>query len=253
MTEAIRRTPGRVVWRELMTRDVDAAKSFYGELFGWTIEDQEMGDMLYPRVMVDGQPVAGFIAMGEEEGDHPPHWMSYVSVEDVDAAATTAEKAGGKIGVPPMDIPPIGRFSVLGDGQGAWITAFKGSEADPEPVEHESRSGMFCWECLFTPDLEAAASFYASVFGWEVGEGPAGPGTLFLADGAGVADVEKVEDEAASWLPIITIDALEPTCAAVRSLGGEVVMAPTRIPGLGSYAIIADPQGAHLGLMQPGE
>lgn len=249
MSEEIRRTPGRVVWRELMTPDVGAAKSFYAELFGWTIEDHDMGEMVYPRVLIDGVPVAGFIAMGEDEGDHPPHWMSYVSVEDVDEAVAAAEKAGGKIGVPPMDIPPVGRFAVLGDGQGAWITAFKGSDADPEPAPQQPVPGSFCWESLFTPEPEKAGAFYAEVFGWSVGEGPSGPGTLFEAPGGPVADIEK--DEEASWLTVVAVEQLEHACAAARSLGGEVLSAPQETGGFGRYAVIADPGGARIGLFEP--
>jgi predicted enzyme related to lactoylglutathione lyase len=51
----------------------------------------------------------------------PPAWISYVTVDDVDASAKLAEKLGGKIMVGPRDIPDVGRFAVLNDPQGASI------------------------------------------------------------------------------------------------------------------------------------
>ena len=57
--------------------------------------------------------------MTEEWGELPSHWMIYFSVADCDAAAAKATELGGSVKVPPTDIPPVGRFSVIQDPQGA--------------------------------------------------------------------------------------------------------------------------------------
>jgi predicted enzyme related to lactoylglutathione lyase len=60
--------------------------------------------------------------MAAEFGDAPSHWMSYVAVTDVDATAQRVEELGGKICVPPTDIPKVGRFCVITDPTGATIS-----------------------------------------------------------------------------------------------------------------------------------
>jgi predicted enzyme related to lactoylglutathione lyase len=114
---------GAFSWSELMTTDVDGAKKFYAELFGWETEDMDMGDMNYTVVKVGGDGVGGIMTTPPQAAGIPPNWGVYVTVDDVDATAKKAEKLGGKILVPPTDIPTVGRFSVLQDLQGAVISA----------------------------------------------------------------------------------------------------------------------------------
>ena len=89
-------TPGRVVWRELMTRDVAKARAFYGELFGWRFEEVDMGPMgKYTMVHAGAKPIGGL--WPKPEGDpRPSAWMSYVSVEDVDQASEQAKPKAGR-------------------------------------------------------------------------------------------------------------------------------------------------------------
>lgn len=112
---------GAISWNELLTGDVEAAKSFYGQLFGWTYEDAPMDDMTYTLVKADGEEAAGIMPMPPEAGQMPPAWGMYVTVDDVDAAAEKAAALGGKLVVPPQDIPDMGRFCVISDPQGAFI------------------------------------------------------------------------------------------------------------------------------------
>ncbi len=121
MDEKLRKH-GAISWSELLTSDVDAAKAFYGKLFGWSFEDAPMEDMTYTIVRANDEEVAGIMTMPPEAGSMPPAWTTYVTVDDVDAAAEKAVALGGKIFVPPQDIPEVGRFCVIGDPQGAYIS-----------------------------------------------------------------------------------------------------------------------------------
>jgi len=112
---------GAFSWNELMTTDVDAAKIFYGELFGWTLEDLKTCDMGYTMARAGDKEVAGLMTMPPEAGDMPPTWGAYVTVNDVDASAKQAEALGGKIMLAPRDIPDVGRFCVICDPQGAAL------------------------------------------------------------------------------------------------------------------------------------
>lgn len=115
-------THGKFSWCELMTTDVEAAKTFYKDLLGWTLEDMPMEGMTYTVVKAGDEPVGGMMAMPPEAGDAPPNWGTYVTVDDVDATAKKAEDLGAIIIVPPRDIPDVGRFCVFRDPQGAVIS-----------------------------------------------------------------------------------------------------------------------------------
>ena len=114
---------GAFSWCELMTTDVAAAKAFYTELFGWETEDMAMPDMTYTVVKAGGAAVGGIMVKPPQAQGIPPVWGCYVTVDDVDATARTAEQLGGKLLVPPQDIPNVGRFCVIQDPQGAVISA----------------------------------------------------------------------------------------------------------------------------------
>jgi predicted enzyme related to lactoylglutathione lyase len=129
MAEATQAPPkaGTFCWNELMTPDVGAAKTFYTNLLGWTTEEMDMGEAgIYTLFKKGEQQVGGMMALTAECGEGvPPHWMSYIAVDDVDASTKQAEQLGGKVCVPPTDIPNVGRFSVITDPTGATISLFK--------------------------------------------------------------------------------------------------------------------------------
>jgi predicted enzyme related to lactoylglutathione lyase len=115
--------PGALCWNELATRDTEAAKQFYCKLLGWTEitkADPQIG-FAYTEFTPQGgdRPTGGMLALGESWGPVPPHWAVYFAVAKVDEIVERAKKYGGKVLVPPKDIPKVGRFAVLQDPQGA--------------------------------------------------------------------------------------------------------------------------------------
>jgi hypothetical protein len=118
---------GEVCWTEIATNNLEACKVFYSELFGWRIDQSkafsgdEMQYLEFGAKEANCQ-AGGMYQMGEEYGDAPPHWMSYVAVDDVDAAAAKVWELGGKVCVPPTDIPKVGRFCVVNDPTGATFS-----------------------------------------------------------------------------------------------------------------------------------
>ncbi len=115
---------GMFSWFELMTTDVAGAKKFYKSLFGWKTAEMKMPGMKYTIISVGKDQVAGMMLPppAPKAKKMPPQWGAYVTVDDVDATAKKAVKLGGKVLVPPQDIPGVGRFSVLQDPQGAMIS-----------------------------------------------------------------------------------------------------------------------------------
>lgn len=116
------RKQGFFSWCELLTDDVAAAKAFYATLFGWTFVDNPMG-MDYTLIRAEDKEIGGIMAIPEAAKGMPPSWGTYVTVDDVDAVAEKAVELGGKVLVPPRDIPEVGRFCVIRDPRGAMISA----------------------------------------------------------------------------------------------------------------------------------
>ncbi len=115
-------TPGAFSWSELTTTDPAAAAEFYGQLFGWNVKapDPAMGG--YRVVSVGDVGIAGILAIPPEAPTMPPHWGCYVTVADTDKTVARIEALGGKVIVPPMDIPGVGRMAVFVDPQGAPLS-----------------------------------------------------------------------------------------------------------------------------------
>lgn len=114
--------PGTFVWNELLTRDVEAAKSFYAALAGWTFKPMPMASGTYWVAETDGKPVAGIMEMPAElPPTVPAHWFAYLAVDDVDARLQLATEHGGKIIRPSFDVPDVGRLGFLEDSTGGKL------------------------------------------------------------------------------------------------------------------------------------
>ncbi|GAA5215810.1 VOC family protein [Corallincola platygyrae] len=115
-------THGAPSWLELMTTDTEAAKAFYGELFGWQMEDVPMEGMTYTLLKNADIQFGGLMTLPPEAEGAPPHWGNYITVDDTNAMASKVAALGGKVLIPPRDIPDVGRFSVIQDPQGAILS-----------------------------------------------------------------------------------------------------------------------------------
>ncbi len=116
---------GKIWWNELMTRDIEKAKAYYADLCGWSFDQMPDPDTngVYYIAMKDGQPVGGMMDMSQLENLNgiPPHWFTYIAVDDVDAAVDATQAAGGEIRRPCFDVPGIGRIAIIADPTGAPV------------------------------------------------------------------------------------------------------------------------------------
>ncbi len=122
--------PGAFSWSEINTRDPEAARSFYSEVFGWSLEDKEFeGVGTYTTINVNGNAVGGMIDITDRvPAEVPAHWLVYFGSADTDEAASKARELGGQIPVGPQDIPGVGRFAVLQDPFGAMFAVITPNE-----------------------------------------------------------------------------------------------------------------------------
>jgi predicted enzyme related to lactoylglutathione lyase len=113
---------GAFCWSELLTRDTAAATKFYTALFGWKTKVTEGTGFPYTHWQNDGCDIGGMMAIMEEWGPMPPCWVNYVQVQNCDNTAAKATSLGGKVCMPPTDIPNTGRFAMLQGPQGAMLS-----------------------------------------------------------------------------------------------------------------------------------
>lgn len=120
-----------------------------------------------------------------------------------------------------------------------------------------SYHGNPCWYELGTSDTDRARAFYAGLLGWQVQDAGMEGFTYLLAqsDGDMVAGMMGLDAQAGSppphWLVYVAVDDCDRTAADIAAAGGRVVRGPEDIPGTGRFAVAADPQGAHFGILQP--
>ncbi|MCU1280938.1 MAG: Glyoxalase-like domain protein [bacterium] len=252
----------KFVWHDFMAAEVGGAKRFYGELFGWTFKP---GDHDYEHIVAGGREIGGIMKLDPAHGA-PPHWIGYVSVDDVDAACATATKSGGKIYMPKMDIPKVGQFAVCADPQGAVFSPFHYTGEGAGQAESNDRPGpyTFCWDELVTSDPDGAARFYATLFGWSAEhlEMP-GFGRYTLLKRTGVKDEMGADKNAAGvmslppgvphpfWMTYVAVESADKTADKVKKLGGTVMKPPADIPDVGRFVVLMDPQHAALAVLQP--
>jgi predicted enzyme related to lactoylglutathione lyase len=266
--------PGVPCWLDIMQPDPDAAKEFYGGLFGWSFDNRAPQGSPGPYYVAQLRGLNVAAIGGPWEVDASPTWNTYTAVESVDRATTRVKEAGGTVLSEPMDVPDAGRMAVFADAQGAAFSVweaggFIGAQLVNEP-------GTWNFSELHTGDPESAARFYRSVFEWEVLNFDVGDSTYtfftlggygsFLASGnpefrkrieadkgaAAFADVvatlidQRTEQGATSaphWTVTFAVDDADGIAAEAERLGGKVIVPPFDVEPV-RMTVLADPQGA---------
>jgi hypothetical protein len=251
MGERTSYSPGTFCWVDLSTPDPAAAKAFYGELLGWRHDDD-------PIVRVDGHAVAAVVeqSSAERERGVPPHWNSYVSVEDAQAALVRAGELGATVVGDAFEIGEEGRIGALIDPTGAAVFMWEaGSHAGATLV---NAPGALTWNEVATTDTEAATRFYGDLFGWtfQTMEGPGGGYTvIFLGErsNGGIRELSPQERDAGvppNWLPYFVVESANSAVVRAGERGAAVLTGPVDMPNGGRIAAIRDPQGGVFALCE---
>jgi uncharacterized protein len=110
------------IWHELDTQDQKKSGNFFNKLFGWTLKEVEAGKFgTYTIFQKDGEDIAGMMNPTPDSPNRKSQWQSYIAVEDVDTCATMTMELGGKVLVPPHDVPEFGRVCLIAEPTGATI------------------------------------------------------------------------------------------------------------------------------------
>jgi hypothetical protein len=236
--------PGTPTWVDLSTSDLDAGRAFYEALLGWTTDEPappEYGG--YAMFRKDGKLVAGSGPV--MDGGHP-NWTTYMRTADASATATKVRDAGGEVVVEPMQVMTAGTMAIVKDPTGAYFGVWQ--NGDHTGAELYNAPGALTWNELYTRDIDEATSFYGAVFGWTA-QAENNYVQLQL-DGrtvAGCLDLNALqmpETIPPHWLVYFAVSSTDEAAERVKELGGTVNMPPMDIPGMGRFAVVADPQGA---------
>jgi hypothetical protein len=248
---------GSFCWFELATTDQAAAKKFYTALFGWDVNDSPMGpDDFYSMFKLSGRDAGAAYTMRKEQRAQgvPPHWMVYIAVASADQAVSKAAQLGGTVLAPAFDVMEIGRMAVIQDPTGAIFSVW-------QPRSHAGTTitgvdNTFCWADLSTPDPDKAGKFYSGLFGWELMTDPKdSSGYIHIKNGedfiGGIPPATHRNPNAPPhWLVYVRVGDAESSARKAGELGAKILMPPRAMENVGTWSIIADPQGAVLALFK---
>jgi len=242
---------GKFVWFEHMSADLAGARKFYGELFGWRSEGMPMGGQTYHMIQNGSDGIGGYRAA---PSGVPSHWVAYLSVPDVDAACQTAERAGGKVLMPPTDFPPVGRGAALTDPTGAAFSVWNSSQGDRADTATVA-AGDWYWNELWTQDAKKALGFYEGVFGYSydtMDMGPQGTYYMLKKDGIPRGGLMQAHDSKvpSMWLPYVRVADCDGSTSRAQQLGAKVIVPPTDIPEVGRFAVLLDSTGAAVAIIK---
>ena len=241
--------PGQLVWADLLTDDVEAARQFYADVFGW----QFVGDERYLQASNAGVPVAGIALHAPRDPDvSEVAWLVSISVEDVDTALAAVPGAGGKVLEDPRTVAKRGRYAIVEDGQGAVFVALRSEQGDPP--DRKNVDNEWIWAELWTRIPERAEQFYAAVVGYESRaiEDNGSRYTALVRGGKPRTGIVELpwDDVLPHWLPYLRVADIADTIARIERAGGYVLLAPAEQHE--NVAIVSDPTGGVFAIQAPG-
>ena len=234
---------GEFVWVDLSTMDVGGARGFYRDVLGWSFDESADG---YAFGAAGGERVAGVFEMPEffQKINMPSFWMSYIAVDDIDAAVRTAAEMGGKIELETES--PIGRIALIRDPAGAGFTCCEAGSAAARAAS--TAIGRWAWNELYVSDLGRVRGFYEAVFGWKIGSDQDGSGQHRIHGAAGnvVGGIQvalnSIKGDKEFWAVFFGVDSVPEALERVKAAGG--VLVSDHASARGRHWLVKDQQGA---------
>jgi len=247
------RLPGKFVWADLVTDDILTAQKFYSAMFGWKFYDY--GGYIIGRN--DDRPLCGMFQRlrPADQPEAKPRWFGYLSVTSVGRAQRAVIKAGGRVLAEPKKMPDRGEQAVFADAEGAMFGVVKSSSGDLE--DFLADPGDWIWIQLLSRDAKKASEFYRAVGGYDIVEVTATnrqSDYVLTSEGYARATVRTIRSADTkvqpTWLPFVRVKSVTESVALAKQLGGKVLVEPR--PDLldGKVAVIADPTGAAIGILE---
>ncbi|MGF1504604.1 MAG: VOC family protein [Chloroflexi bacterium] len=242
--------PGTFCWADLTSTDAKAATTFYKDLMGWESTDLPMGEgRVYTMFSCDGHETAA-LSQATEEG-MPSFWTSYIDVDDVDALVDRVKELGGTLMHEPFDVFDNGRMMVITDPSGGTVALWQAKERIGAGLVNTA--GAMSWNELATRDVEAAMTFFSGLLGWTFDKQDGMDYWVIKNKGRSNGGILKMTEDWGEmpphWMVYFSINELDAALEKVKELGGNVPMGIIESDTM-RFAVVADPAGAHLTLIE---
>jgi hypothetical protein len=255
MAERTEYANGTPSWVEIGTTDVAGAEKFYSGILGWEADHQPMGEgMVYSMQTIGGKNAAAVYDQREDQkaAGMPPMWLTYITVDDVDATTAKVGPAGGSVMQEPFDVFEAGRMSIIADPAGGIIGLWQAKDHIGSQLSGEH--GAISWNEYMSSGTDKSKAFFEAVLGVTFFADPGMGGySMMMVDGAPVAGViqrsEQMPELANPWLVYFAVDDCDAAFAKATSTGAAVVVPPMDIPP-GRFSILKDPQEAEFGVIK---
>jgi predicted enzyme related to lactoylglutathione lyase len=240
---------GKFVWFDLLTEQADAARPFYGSLFGWTFDDSSTPPD-YSLIRLDGLPIGGIVNIRDKLSQSESQWLGYLSVTSVDRTTRVSRDLGGEVIDGPVEVLGRGRMAVVRDPTGAAFVALTSATGDPPDAVPPI--GAWLWTDLITNDGATAEAFYNEIVGYKVQEIRTGDGDIYQVVGrdsrarAGIVEVNWTDVDS-NWLPYVRVSDVSATIQQAEALGGRLLLR------IDDAAMLMDPTGAVVGVQRYGK
>ena len=238
----------KFVWCEYVSPDAPRAQNFFGELFGWTTLEASQGG--YTMLANEGRPIGGY-------AEGPARWQPFLQTWNLGDSIERVKLLGGKIVREPFVVGAMGRQAVVSDPLGGTFCLWQPAKTEYDGVDFWNKAGGWVWYELYTQDADASLAFYRQVGNFthttQTIPTSSAPSSYHIleADGRGRAGIITMPHRTQSWMPYVQVEHPDALVAKATQLGAQIAMEPRTMPGVGRMAQIVDPQGAHLGVLQP--
>ncbi|RAG81985.1 VOC family protein [Streptacidiphilus pinicola] len=255
---------GAPCWADAMFTDVEGAKTFYGEVLGWTFGDAASEYGNYTQAFHDGKAVAAVVPPMPGGEEPVSQWTLYFASPDVAGTAEKIKAAGGDLVMEPMQVGTFGSMAIAREPSGAVFGVWQ--PGDHKGFEQVGEPGSYCWAELATPDPGTADAFLTQVFPYgsqrmQTGDEPVAPGMDYRAFSLGAPDnwvLGRMTTGAGDGTKAparirvyFAVDDCDQAVARAIKLGGQALGGPMDSP-FGRFAELTDQQGAVFVVIDPG-
>lgn len=251
-------------WMVINTSDPAGAAGFYRRLFGWSVHESPVGQLLTTAA---GAPLGSLLDHRQNTfaKKEPVNWLPFVKVNDVDAAARRVNELGGKVWIEPYDVG-IARIALIRGATREAIGLWQ-SPVDSTGIAVVSDPEALGWFELVTPEPEKATAFYRALLGWRIGDEG---GYTFVGNAdaqfGGIVKLEGDWEDYAfmqalgrvrggklnvppHWMVFFAVDDCDAVVDEAEALGAFVMSRPEPLHTVGTFAVLRDPQGVYFSIL----
>ncbi|MEV8035560.1 VOC family protein [Streptomyces sp. NPDC002742] len=238
---------GTPCWADAMFSDVEGAKSFYGDVLGWTFGEASSEYGNYTQAYSGGKAVAAVVPpMPGQEGQSA--WCLYLASPDAAATAAKIKDKGGEVLMEPMQVGEFGTMALARDPGGAVFGVWQAGVH--EGFESIGEPGSYAWAEVFTREPEKSDTFFPAVFPFTAQQvrDDAVDFRVFNIGGNPVLGRMKMTDDFPPEVPsyvnvYFAVENCDEAVSKATARGAVLRFGPMDSP-FGRFAALSDPQGA---------